>query len=132
MTGMHWRERIGRWGGARIPGEPWMRWTFLALMALAALLRFWRLSDMPFMHDELSALVRLYPSLWETIRIGVAQQDTHPPGVQVFEWLWTWLFGTSEFAVKLPFVLMSLAALPLLYRTAMAWTSATTSSGKGP
>ncbi len=123
---MEWRTRIGRWGAAPLPGETWMRWTFMALLALAALLRFWRLWDMPYMHDELSALVRLYPSLWDTIRTGVAQQDTHPPGVQVFEWLWMRLLGTSEFAVKLPFVLMGLGALMLLYRTAMAWTSATT------
>lgn len=123
---MHWRERIGRWGGALIPGEVWMRWTFISLLLLAAVLRFWGLWDMPYMHDELSALVRLYPSLWETIQRGVIQLDTHPPGVQVFEWLWTRLFGTGEFAVKLPFVLMSLGAIAVLYRTAMAWTSATT------
>lgn len=123
---MEWRTRIGRWGAAPLPGETWMRWTFLALFALAALLRFWRLWYMPYMHDELSALVRLYPSLWDTIATGVARQDTHPPGVQVFEWLWTRLFGSSELSVKLPFVLLGLAALALLYRTAMAWTSATT------
>lgn len=122
---MHWRERIGRWGEARIPGDPWMRWYLLVIIALAALLRFWRLWEMPFMHDETSALVRLYPSLWETIRSGVAQQDTHPPGVQVFEWLWTRVFGTTEFAVKFPFVVMSLAALVLIYRSAMAWSNAT-------
>lgn len=103
-----------------------MRSAFLALFALAALLRFWRLWDMDFMHDEVSALVRLYPTLRETLQRGVIELDTHPPGVQVFEWLWTRLFGTSPFAVKLPFVLLSLAALPLLYRTAMAWTHATT------
>jgi hypothetical protein len=123
---MDWRVRIGRWGGALVPGEAWMRWTFLVLLALAATLRFWRLWHMPYMHDELSALVRLYPTLWETIERGVIELDTHPPGVQVFEWLWTRLFGTSELAVKLPFVLMSLGALLLLYRVAMAWTSATT------
>lgn len=123
---MHWRERIGRWGEATIPGDPWIRWCFLVIMALAALLRFWRLWEMPFMHDETSALIRLYPSLWETIRSGVAQQDTHPPGVQVFEWLWTKVFGSSEFAVKFPFVVMSLTALVLIYRTAMAWSNATT------
>jgi hypothetical protein len=123
---MQWRTRIGRWGGAMLPGEAWMRWTFLLLLAVAATLRCWRLWHMPYMHDELSALVRLYPTLWETIQRGVIELDTHPPGVQVFEWLWTRLFGSSEFAVKLPFVLMGLGALPLLYRTAMAWTSATT------
>lgn len=103
-----------------------MKHAFLALLALAAVLRFWRLWHMDLMHDEVSALVRLYPTLGETIRRGVIELDTHPPGVQVFEWLWTRLFGTGPFAVKLPFVLLSLAALPLLYRTAMAWTHATT------
>lgn len=123
---MDWRAHIGRWGGVFIPGDPWMRTTFIALFGLAAALRFWRLWEMDFMHDEVSALVRLYPSLGETIQRGVIALDTHPPGVQVFEWLWTRVFGTSPFAVKLPFVLFSLAALPLVYRTAMAWTQATT------
>ncbi|MBX2973461.1 MAG: glycosyltransferase family 39 protein, partial [Flavobacteriales bacterium] len=117
---------LGRWGTAWLPGEPWLRATFLALLALAAILRLWRLWEMPFMHDELSALVRLYPSLRETVVRGVIELDTHPPGVQVFEWCWTRLFGLGPLAVKLPFVLMGLAALPLIYRTGMAWTGAGT------
>ncbi len=116
-------EVPGRWGARLLPGEPWMRTTFLLLLAIAAVLRLWRLGEMPFMHDELSALARLYPTLWETVRTGVMQQDTHPPGVQVFEWLWTALFGTGAFAVKLPFVLMGLAAITPV-RTAMAWAGA--------
>jgi hypothetical protein len=122
---MDWRVRIGRWGGALIPGEPWMRVTLLLLLLLAAVLRFWRITELPYMHDELSALVRLYPTLWETIQRGVMELDTHPPGVQVFEWAWTRLFGLDEAVVKLPFMLMSLAAIVLVYRVAMAWTGAT-------
>ncbi|MBK8340571.1 MAG: glycosyltransferase family 39 protein [Flavobacteriales bacterium] len=76
------------------------------------------------MHDEFSALVRIYPSLSETISRGVMELDTHPPGVQVFEWLWTRAFGVSEGAVKLPFMLLSLAAIFFLYRFALLWTSA--------
>ena len=117
---------LGRWGTGVLPGDPWMRATVLLLLCLAGVLRCWRYWDMPFMHDELSALVRLYPTLEETVLRGVMAQDTHPPGVQVFEWIWTRLFGLQPVFVKLPFILMSLAALSLLYRTAMAWTSAST------
>lgn len=99
-----------------------MRATFLALFVLAAILRLWRLWEMPFMHDEISALVRLYPSLHETVVRGVMELDVHPPGVQVFEWCWTRLFGYGPLAVKLPFVLMGLVGLVAIYRTGMAWT----------
>jgi hypothetical protein len=119
---MDWRAHIARHGTGSIPGAPWARRTLLLVLALAAILRFWDLPHLPYTHDELSALVRLYPSLWETIRTGVMALDTHPPGVQVFEWLWTRLFSLEEADVKLPFILMSLASIALLYRFAMAWT----------
>jgi hypothetical protein len=123
---MEWRRHIARYGDGWFPGEPWVKWTFLALFAVAALLRFWNLPGLPFTHDELSALMRLYPTLGETIQRGVIELDTHPPGVQVFEWAWTRLFGTSEAAVKFPFILLALIALFHLYRFAIAWTSAGT------
>ncbi|HRH70828.1 MAG TPA: glycosyltransferase family 39 protein [Flavobacteriales bacterium] len=123
---MDWRAHIARYGQRWFPGEPWAKWTFLALWLLAAVLRFWDLSHLPYTHDELSALVRIYPTLWETIQRGVIELDTHPPGVQVFEWAWTKLFGMNEPIVKLPFIVLSLVALFLLYRFALKWTSAPT------
>lgn len=90
---------------------------------LALLLRFWNLFLLPYTHDELSALMRLQPSLGGTIEHGVIELDTHPPGVQVFEWCWTRLFGMNEAVVKLPFILLSCAALFFLYRFGLAWTS---------
>ena len=121
---MSWREHIARYGTAKLPGERWMRRAFIVLLLLAAVLRFWDLPNLPYTHDELSALVRLYPTLGETIQKGVIELDTHPPGVQVFEWLWTRVFTMNEADVKLPFILMGLLALLLLYRFALAWTSA--------
>lgn len=117
-------DQLGRYGTARLPGEPWMRWSFLLLLALAAILRFWDLAHLPYTHDELSALIRIYPSLSETIDKGVTELDTHPPGVQVFEWIWTGIFSKEEADVKLPFILMDLLAMFLLYRFALAWTGA--------
>lgn len=119
-----WRDGIAQ--PARfLPGDRVQRLTFLVLLALAAVLRLWDLPHIPFTHDEMSALVRVYPTLAETVGKGVIEQDTHPPGVQVFEWAWTRLFGMSAAAVKLPFILMALAALLLLYRFAFAWCGGT-------
>lgn len=120
-----WRERLRSATSTTVPGTRAEHWIFWCLIALAAVLRMWDLPRIPFMHDEISALVRLYPTLGETIRKGVIEQDTHPPGVQVFEWLWTRAFGSEEWVVKLPFMLMSIAALFFLYRLACAWTNAT-------
>ncbi|MEZ4740481.1 MAG: glycosyltransferase family 39 protein [Flavobacteriales bacterium] len=91
---------------------------------LASVLRAWDLKNIPYTHDETSALVRIYPTLSGTITKGVIELDTHPPGVQVFEWAWTKLFGMNEAAVKLPFMLLATIALFFLYRFALAWTSA--------
>lgn len=107
---------LARW----IPGDRGQRSWFLCLLAVAALLRCWDLGRMPYMHDELSALVRVLPGLDETIRVGVMEQDTHPPGVQVFEWWWTTFFGFSEAVVRLPFAVAGLLALWLWYRFAYA------------
>ncbi len=123
---MEWRRHIARCGKGWFPGEPWVKRTFLLLFALAAVLRFWNLPGLPFTHDELSALMRIYPTLGETIQRGVIELDTHPPGVQVLEWAWTKVFGTSETAVKFPFILLALLALFHLFRFSLAWTSAGT------
>ncbi|MFZ1687424.1 MAG: glycosyltransferase family 39 protein [Flavobacteriales bacterium] len=122
---LHRRDRFGKACSSWLPGERWERWTFGLLMVVAAILRFRDLPNIPFTHDELSALLRIYPTLGETIQKGVIEGDTHPPGVQVFEWFWTQAFGMSETSVKLPFILMGLAALFFLYRVASAWTNTT-------
>ncbi len=57
----------------------------LLILIVAAALRFWDLWELPFMHDEFSALFRTqYDSFSDLIRLGVVQNDSHPAGVQVF------------------------------------------------
>ena len=121
---MDWRAHIGRWGGAVVPGDAWIRGLLFLLLCWAAVLRCWDLGQLPFMHDEISALIRVHPSLAYTITHGVMAVDVHPPGVQVFLWGWTQLFGMGPIAVRLPFVLLSLAGLFFLYRFAISWTHA--------
>jgi hypothetical protein len=86
---------------------------FLLLIILsAAILRFWAFPDIPFMHDELSALSRLQlQSFSDLIRYGVVLNDTHPAGVQVFLYYWVKLGGESEWWVKLPFLLSGVASV---------------------
>lgn len=121
---MDWRAHIARYGQAFVPGEPWARHALPLIILLGAVLRFWDLPHLPYTHDELSALTRLHPTLKQTITDGVIANDTHPPGVQVFEWAWTRLFSYEEADVKLPFIVMGLAAIALVYRFAIAWTGA--------
>ena len=76
----------------------------------------------PLTHDELSAICRLqYDSLADVLTYGVKLGDTHPGGVQVLMWLWAQLFGTSAFAIRLPFVLMGIATIPLIYAIGRQW-----------
>ena len=72
--------------------------------------------------DELSALNRtVYTSFADLIQQGVYDFDPHPAGTQVFLWLWCRLFGTGTVVVRLPFVLMGTACIPLMYLVGRDW-----------
>jgi len=93
------------------------------IIATGAILRFYNYSDIPFTHDEFSAVFRTqFGSFHELIAKGVLI-DTHPAGVQVFLYYWVMLFGISEPIVKLPFTLFSLAAVYMLYLIGKKWFS---------
>ena len=47
--------------------------------------------------------------------------DSHPIGVQLFLWGWVNLFGWSELWVKLPFVLMGIGSIYLIYIIGRQW-----------
>ena len=91
------------------------------IVAVAALLRLWRLGQVPFMHDEFSALLRTrFDNLHDFIQQGI-MPDSHPLGVQVFLWGWANIFGWSEFWVKLPFALMGIGSVYLIYLVGQQW-----------
>jgi uncharacterized membrane protein len=86
----------------------------LLILSVAGFLRlpFWNWS---LSNDELSAVYGLsLGSFSETIG-NYVYNDMHPAGVQVFLYLWCKLFGIGTFALRLPFFLMSLASLVLLF-----------------
>ena len=91
------------------------------IILVAAALRLWKLGDVPFMHDEFSALLRTrFDNFHDFIQQGI-MPDSHPLGVQLFLWGWVKLFGWSEFWVKLPFALMGIASIYLIYIIGRQW-----------
>lgn len=51
--------------------------------------------------------------------------DVHPAGVQTFMYFWVKAFGTDEWIVRLPFVLMSLLAVWFTFRVGTYWINPT-------
>lgn len=93
----------------------------LLILLLAAVFRFANAGNFDFVHDELSALSRTgYLSFTELLQKGI-YTDTHPPLVQVWMNYWVLLFGTGEFAVKLPFILAGLAGIWLIWLLGKFW-----------
>ena len=91
------------------------------IMLVAAVLRLWKLGQVPFMHDEFSALLRTrFDNFHDFIQQGI-MPDSHPIGVEAFLWLWVRIFGWSEFWVKLPFVLMGIGSIYLIYLIGRQW-----------
>jgi uncharacterized membrane protein YuzA (DUF378 family) len=91
------------------------------IMVVAAVLRLWKLGQVPFMHDEFSALLRTrFDNFHDFIQQGI-MPDSHPIGVQLFLWGWVKLFGWSAFWVKLPFVLMGIGSIYLIYLIGRQW-----------
>ena len=91
------------------------------IMLVAAVLRLWKLGQVPFMHDEFSALLRTrFDSFHDFIQLGI-MPDSHPLGVEAFLWLWVRIFGWSEFWVKLPFALMGIGSVYLIYLIGRQW-----------
>ena len=98
----------------------------LFILLVAAILRFYKLNEIPFWFDELSALNRTaYDSFSELLSKGI-YNDGHPAGIQVFLYYLTHVFGYSQIVVKLPFLLAGLVSVWLVYIVAKKWFNATT------
>ena len=96
------------------------------IIVIGSVLRFWDFQNIPFMHDEFSALGRLrFDNFSDLINNGVLP-DGHPAGVQVFLYYWTAVVGTNEILVKLPFILAGILSIWLSYLIAKLWFDGTT------
>lgn len=97
----------------------------IVLLVVTIILRFWNYVDVPYTHDEFSALFRThFNSFSDLIQFGV-RPDAHPAAVQVLIYYWGKLFGYSSVAVKLPFTLMGVFSVYLTYLIGKKWFNVT-------
>ena len=95
---------------------------FWIIVFIASALRFYNYYNWSFSHDELGAFIRLnYSSFSDLISKGVRDNDTHPAFVQLFLLGWTKIFGLSEAAIRLPFVMAGIGSVALVYLIAKKW-----------
>lgn len=95
-------------------------------LVLGLVLRLGDPSAWSFINDELSTWHKVsYGSVGDVIA-NIKAVDSHPVGMYVFVYYWTQLFGTSEWAIKLPFFLLSLLSLWLIFRVGTLWFSKST------
>jgi hypothetical protein len=108
----HLKERMGFLGK-----HAWL----MLILGWAAALRLYQFGSIPFVADEFSALSRLkFNSFLDLINQGVLP-DFHPAGTHFFLWIWGNAFGFEEWVLKLPFALMGLASIWMIYRIGTAW-----------
>ena len=86
----------------------------IALTALAAALRLPTLGSQSLWLDEVLTGNLARGSLGDLFHV-VAQQEANPPLFYLFEWVWTRVAGTSEFALRLPSALCGIALVPVGY-----------------
>lgn len=100
---------------------------YLALiLVLGSFLRLYQLAEIPYTHDEFSALFRTgFTNFSELIEKGVLV-DFHPAGVQVFLNYYILWFGKTEWVVKLPFIISGIAAIYVAFILGKEWTNTRT------
>jgi mannosyltransferase len=104
-------EGRGALQGGRRPLAERLAPLLLCLVALA--LRLWGLGDKPLWTDEAFTWFDYRHSLAEILG---ARLNVHPPLFGVLMWAWMPLAGETEFSLRLPSALLSVVAVPALWR----------------
>lgn len=95
------------------------------IIVFAAVLRLVNYFDIPFTHDEFSALFRLnFDDFSSLIEKGV-KIDAHPAGIHVLLFYWSKLFGFDEWVIKLPFIIFGVLSVFLIHKIAVKWFNET-------
>ena len=95
-----------------------------AVLIFAAIMRLWNIENWTFINDELSAINRLRFDSWsDTLNKGV-RIDAHPAGTQFILYLTSSIFGKSEIALRLPFVILSIFSTYGIYQIGKKWIHA--------
>ena len=71
--------------------------------------------------DELSAVERSnFNSISDIFKYSIST-DSHPPLIQLFIYYWLKIVGYNSFLIKLPFLVMGICSIPLLYKITCKW-----------
>src|SRR3990172_9091253 len=92
----------------------WLRHPLTPILLIAAIARFMWLGHAALWYDE-SGTAWMATLPWARMFAATAG-DMHPPGYLAIMWVWVRLFGVAEVAVRLPWVMFSLAAIQLMWR----------------
>jgi len=93
------------------------------ILVFSVLIRFLPLTEYQFSHDELSAISRtIYPNLIQELNFAI-KLDAHPALIQLFLWFWVKLFGYSEIAIKLPFLVCGVLSIWYVYKLGKTYLS---------
>jgi len=94
----------------------------ILILIIGFVLRFSVAITHSYTNDELSAINRFrFDNFSDLIEKGVKTGDMHPAGIQIFEKGWSSIFGTSELALRFPFVLCGVASIFLIFLIGMKW-----------
>jgi hypothetical protein len=97
----------------------------ILIVLLASVLRFYKYFEIPYTHDEFSAIFRTYFNSFAELIDKGAKIDGHPAGIQTFLYYYTKAFGYTEWIVKLPFTLFGIISVLLIYRIGKEWYNET-------
>jgi hypothetical protein len=91
------------------------------ILTVAVINRFWDFWSLPYTYDEYSTLNRISVPGWQNFVEQGILTDAHPGGLYSIMRLYTSWFGTTSWVVKLPFLIMGVACVYLVYRIAKSW-----------
>ena len=108
-----------------IPSELTNRVLLYLIIVVAIVLRFYKLDEVPFTHDEFSALFRTqYDNLRDLIDYGV-KGDGHPAGIQILLFYVVKLMGFNSLVLKLPFAIMGVLSVYFVFKISKKWFNET-------
>ncbi len=97
------------------------QYSFFFIGLIGVILFSYNVHIAPLTADELSAIYRSnYDSLVKVFKNSIAD-DVHPPLIQIFLYFWLKLVGNNEILIKLPFLLMGICSIPLLFKLTKTW-----------
>ncbi len=111
-------------GAVQVPG---LAWAGLTTAGVALVVRFFLVGDTAFTYNE-ATYVELAGHPWYSSYYPDALFLRHPPLAFLLLWIWTGLFGTAEWVVRLPSLLACAAGVAMLWRSIFlrgGWVAAT-------